>query len=158
MAVAAVVEHRKVGQMRRKEFDPELHWKYDLAARWVLGAYLSEQGAKVIDDPFGPTGVDLRVIMPNGKWFYADVEVREGWEYGHFFFKTIHVPARKKKFASLPGEVYFISFRRDMKEAEVVPGNMLRDEYLREQPNKYIREDEYFYAVPIKHTRRIILN
>lgn len=148
---------------KRKKFDQKLHDEYDLDARWMLMYYFQSIGAEVEEDPLGEwglgdKGIDLRVVLKDGRVIYIDVEVRPGWRRGDFPFDTIHVPERKRKFLSDSLDVYFISLRKDLAVALAVAGNKLCDEMLTEVSNKYIESGEYFYDVPVEETKFLDLS
>jgi hypothetical protein len=140
---------------KRKAFDPELHRKYDVAGRWALGLYLRRVGAtEIMFSPFGEYGIDVMARLSDGREIYLDAEVRENWKRGKFPFDTVHVPERKGKFAAISGS-YFVSIRRDFKKMILVPGELLTEDRLVEQSNKYLTAGERFYAVPIEETKRV---
>jgi hypothetical protein len=132
----------------RKKFSKTLHSRHDPKSRSVVKEYLARRGIKVHDNP-DKFGVDL--IAEDGT-LQVEVEHRLIWEGPDFPFSEINVPERKAKFFVENSVAYFI-LSRDYTHIGMIDGKTLMkyliDENLKESPNKYVRENEYFYKVPI---------
>ena len=134
-----------------KPFSPSLHADNDLRAREAVKGYLLKRGRYVWDNG-NQYGIDLVV----GTHFPVEVEVSSNWESGSFPFSTVHIPERKKKFATnWYGQ--FWRLRKDLKAAVIVKSEDLLTEYLKEIPNRLMPEGERFFDVPKSKCREVVL-
>lgn len=137
------------------KFNQRIYDGSDSQAKNAFRKYLSKRKAVIEEEPHGKYGVDLFVTYKNGRKVFIEVEIRYIWLEGKFPYDTIHVPARKKKFCNLEYPTYFISFRKDLKAMIVIPSGNMKEKYLKEVPNRRVKEGEYFYDIPIKYTKLI---
>jgi len=137
-------EESKPISSEKKPFDKKLYDAFDLPAKNTVKEYLSKKFKEVreyTEDEYGP---DL--IVDNR--FFAEVEVKQNWDKYDFPFETLNIPKRKEKYLKYGKILYFV-LSKDMKRSIIVDGINLKKEYLREVPNKYVPEGEYFYQVPV---------
>lgn len=130
-----------------KKFSQSLHRSNDPKSRRVVKEYLAKQGIAVDDNP-NKFGVDL--ISKDGT-LQIEVEHRLVWADEEFPFEEINVPERKAKFFK-ENYIGYAILSRDYTHVGMIDGKTLRsflvDENLKESPNKFVRENEYFYKVP----------
>ena len=127
-----------------KPFSIDLYDKNDDAKDLVV-KILENKGymAWVNDDPYG---IDVVCQDDQGKCTYHEVEVKHNWKGDVFPFKTVHIPARKLKFAH--AESYFVMFNHERSHMLVIPGIQLLNSPVITKSTIYT-EDEQFVEVTI---------
>lgn len=147
-----------------KKFSQTLHDANDPRARRKFQDWLEErfENIKITSNPSGNKyGIDLAVeIVSPWPWtrFYVDVEVREGWEFGEFLYNTIHLPYRKSKFLDFNHPTIFIAFRNDLNKLIMINDYQVKQSRVIEIVNKYSKEPEKFYDIPIKDCLKVNLD
>jgi len=130
-----------------KRFSQSLHQGNDPKSRTVVKDFLAKNGLVVKDNP-DRYGVDL--ISDDGT-LKIEVEHRLPWVEDEFPYSEINVPERKAKFLK-DGNVQYIILSRAYTWLGIVMGKEIKpyivDDNLVVNPNKYVRNDEYFFKVP----------
>lgn len=131
--------------MKYKKFDRNLHEQNDSIAKKKAIRYFKRIGFNVIENP-DPYGIDL--ISDK---FYVDVEVKYSWSGSHdnFKFDKLNIPYRKLKFTKLDMPSAFMVMNKQKTYAFVVSGSLLATCPKQVVSNKYEKEDEWFFKVPV---------
>jgi hypothetical protein len=127
-----------------KPFSIDLYEKNDDAKELVV-KMLEDKGymAWVNDDPYG---IDIVCQDEQGECKYHEVEVKHNWKGDVFPFKTVHIPARKLKFAN--ARSYFVMFNHERSHLLMIPGIQLLNSPVITKSTIYT-EDEEFVEVTI---------
>lgn len=140
----------------RKPFSKSLHSRNDPTSRQIVKEYLAKQGIVVDDNP-NKYGIDL--ISSDGT-LQIEVEHRLSWETETWPFPDINVPERKAKFLA-DGKAQYIILSRDFSHIGIVRGQdvkeYMHDGNLHLNKNKYVKDGEYFYKIPIFSFRWICI-
>lgn len=132
---------------KSKRFSPSLHQGNDPKSRQVVRDFLARYGLVVKDNP-NRYGVDL--ISDDGL-LQIEVEHRLPWVDEEFPYNEINVPERKAKFLK-DGDVQYIILSRAFDRLGIIMGKVIKpfivDDNLVANPNKYVRDGEFFYKVP----------
>lgn len=141
----------------RKPFDSALFKANDGPAREAVLSWLARERPTWIENP-DPYGIDL-LLKWNGRVVLGlEVERRHNWRSGAVFpFATIHVPARKLKYASLGFPTYFMATNRPMTHGLVLPFAMIANMASVEVRNKYVEQGEVFVDVPVIYAEVVAL-
>jgi len=143
--------------MINKKFDPSLHNKYDDVGRTVVKNYFkSKLNIDAIDNS-DIYGVDLILTKNNNVVGYAEVEVRNNWDKDNFPFDTLNVPSRKKKLLENEMPTFFFSVNKILTRMFCCKAEIVLQCPLVENKNKYVKDGEYFYKVPVNDLKLIIL-
>lgn len=142
--------------MKTKPFNQAVHDACDPVAREAVIKYHASKGriAKPHPDKYK---VDLVIenefMVPVG---YCEIEMRE-WSYVPKHYETIHVPARKRKLVEndLPTTYFVVS--KSLKRAWWCDAKIIKDSPLVEVPNTAVESGEYFYDVPKKYFKEVML-
>lgn len=131
----------------RKPFNKSLHAKNDPKSRRLVQAFFAERGVVLIDHP---NKYDIDLITKDGK-VRVEVERRPIWKTGKFPFDTVHILERKEKFFR-EGNTHYCIVSGDYNWIGFIPAKLItsfmRRKYLKENPNKYVKEGEYAYDIP----------
>ena len=119
-----------------KQFDRELHSKFDIPAREVFLNFLRSMITEN-DDVYGP---DLVSKTLDGKVYYYEVEVKNDWIY-EFPYKTLHIPYRKAKFLKY-NNICFVVLSNDMSYGLLVNPDKLNN--IINKDTCYTQDEEYF--------------
>ena len=127
-----------------KPFSIDLYDKNDDAKELVI-KILEDKGyiAWVNEDPYG---IDIVCQDEQGKCTYHEVEVKHNWKGDVFPFRTVHIPARKLKFANALS--YFVILNHERSHLLVIPGIQLLESPVISKSTIYT-EDEEFVEVTI---------
>ena len=127
-----------------KPFSIDLYEKNDDAKELVV-KMLEDKGymAWVNDDPYG---IDIVCQDEQGECTYHEVEVKHNWKGDVFPFKTVHIPARKLKFAN--ARSYFVLLNHERSHLLVIPGIQLLNSPVITKSTIYT-EDEQFVEVTL---------
>ena len=122
-----------------KPFSIDLYDKNDDAKELVI-KILEDKGymAWVNDDPYG---IDIVCQDDQGKCTYHEVEVKHNWKGDIFPFKTVHIPARKLKFAH--AKSYFVMFNHERSHMLVIPGIQLLNSPVITKSTIYTEDEEF---------------
>lgn len=132
-----------------KKFDIELFNNNDPKARKVVKKYFKKYGFSLEDnlEKYGPDLFDAS----NG--FFIEVERREVWKNEEFPFEDVHLPERKAKyFLNSKLDVHYVIISENYKYLGIIFFEKilpyLKDKYLKESSNKFIRSGENFFKIP----------
>lgn len=139
-----------------KKFDNYLHSQYDDVGKNIVISYFQNLGfdARENTDRYGVDVVLYRNNIPIG---YAEVEIRNNWNTDVFPFDTLNVPLRKKKLLDQDLPTYFFSINKTNTRMYCCPAEIVLESPVKENPNKYVKEKEYFYKVPLEKLKLIVL-
>ena len=127
-----------------KPFSIDLYDKNDDAKELVIKILEDKKYiAWVNKDPYG---IDIVCQDEQGKCTYHEVEVKHNWKGDVFPFKTVHIPARKLKFANALS--YFVILNHERSHLLVIPGIQLLESPVITKSTIYT-EDEEFVEVTI---------
>ena len=125
---------------KRKPFSKKLYGSNDEDARTAVKAHLG----RLCEDNPDQYGVDL---MYRDKMI--EVEIKQHWGLENYFpFQTVQIAQRKGKFADTNTEFWILN--RYINRAIIIPSSALRKKYLKEVPNRYVKEGEFFYCIPVR--------
>ena len=140
-----------------KKFDKALHDEHDDIGRTIVKNYFkSRLNFEVIDNP-DIYGVDLIIYRDAKKVGFAEVEVRTNWNTNNFPFSTLNVPLRKKKLLQNELPTYFFSINHIHTRMFCCDADVVLNCSIEENKNKFVKNNEYFYKVPIDKLKLIIL-
>lgn len=132
---------------KSKRFSATLHQSNDPKSRQVVKGYLAQYGL-IVDDNTNRYGVDL--VSADGS-LQIEVEHRLPWVDEEFPYNEINVPERKAKFFR-EGNVQYIILSRAYDRLGIITGKDIKqfivDDNLVVNPNKFVRNDEYFFKIP----------
>lgn len=128
-----------------KPFDSRLFDLHDASARVAVSDWLSDLGYWVHHNP-NKYGVDL-IAELDGKSRAVEVEVKIGW-VDLFPFESLHIPARKAKFAG-PDSVFCI-LNRDHSKLVAVTGDLVAMCGFVQKSTSLTQEPDLFFEVPLK--------
>jgi hypothetical protein len=140
----------------KKKFDQELYDLYDDSAKNAVIKSFTKMypGIEITKDPFGKYGIDLK-LQSRTMLMYIDVEVRPGWTGEFFPFDTVHLPERKIKLIPKDGRTFFLSLNKELTKgllfAIKIENNLINVR------NKYVKDGENFYSVPVESCLQLIL-
>ena len=143
--------------MKTKRFDKTLHDQYDNAGREVVKNYFSSKLNITAKDNPDLYGVDLLLYRDNELIGYAEVEVRNNWKTNAFPYDTLNVPYRKKKLLDNDLPTFFFSVNSIKTRMFCCKAENVLGCEVKENPNKYVKSDEYFYKVPVSILKTIEL-
>jgi hypothetical protein len=133
---------------KSKRFSPSLHQSNDPKSRQVVKDYLARYGLIVADNT-NKYGVDL--VSADGL-LQIEVEHRLPWVDETFPYSEVNVPERKAKFFK-DGKVQYVILSRAYDRLGIILGHVIQpfivDDNLVVNPNKFVRNDEYFFKIPI---------
>lgn len=138
-----------------KPFDRKLHNKWDKKARFYskreLEKYSQQKknSVQVKDNPRA-TGVDLIVEKDGEVYFYVECEIKKALANGSFHYPDINLPERKKKFIGLSHPTLFMIFSPDGDYYFCIWSKWIERCNLVEVHNKYLKQGEYFFKIPMK--------
>ena len=135
--------------MKNKRFDQSLHDQYDNPGREVVKFYFSSKLNITAKDNPNVYGVDLLLYKNESLVGYAEVEVRNNWKTDAFPYDTLNVPYRKKKLLENELPTFFFSINHIKTRMFCCKAEDVLKCELKENPNKYVKSDEYFYKVPV---------
>ena len=125
--------------MKYKQFSKENHAANDKPSKDLVINFLKSKGIDATENP-DKYGIDI--IVPR-----YEVERREIW-IDKFPFKTVHIPARKKKFLNY--SIVYAIVNKDFNRIMFCTSEVIKQSNLIEVPNKSVPEGEYFYDVPVE--------
>ena len=135
--------------MMYKEFNSQIHAKYDEAARSKAKMFWKSNGYRC-DDNEDIYGVDL-IVEGKGRKFNCEVEVKQTWHGLKFHYGTLHIPVRKAKFLIDP--TTFMVFNAGLHRVAVVGRKAVRESPKVEVPNREIAFGERFFDVPVSQAK-----
>jgi hypothetical protein len=130
-----------------KPFSSTLHSKHDPKSRRLVKDFFAEKGLILIDHN---NKFDIDLVSVDGK-IRVEVEHRESWESKIFPFTEVNVPERKCKFFE-EGNTHYCILSKNYTQLGFIHAKVIRrymkPKYLKENPNKFIKKNEYFYKIP----------
>lgn len=129
-----------------KKFDSSSHKIYDKAKYKVID-YYSRLGYSAIENP-NIHGVDL-IVNTTNDYFFCEVEVKNNWKGYTFNFPDIYILSRKKKYFNLEKPTVMCMLNHEWDRALLLKSKDILDCPLKEVKNKFVKEGEYFFVVPI---------
>ena len=144
--------------MKTKQFDQSLHDRYDDPGRQVVKSYFSSKLKITAKDNPNLYGVDLLLYKNETLVGYAEVEVRNNWTTDAFPYDTLNVPYRKKKLLENDLPTFFFSVNSIKTRMFCCKAEDILECEIKENPNKYVKSDEYFYKVPVNRLKTIPIN
>lgn len=132
---------------QHKPFDQSLHDLHDDAGKRRVSRWLTIWDRCEVS--YGEQyGVDL-IAHRDGK-LYAYIEVEQRNWGGRCSFDTIHVAYRKKKFFDPKVMTFLFAIDIEGDWGYFCEFVTILASPLKKSPNKYMKDDEYFYDVPTK--------
>lgn len=149
-------------ELATKSFNKKLFEQNDPKARQIAIEYFAKQGYDVRDNP-NKYGVDLIAWKihehdPANEYicedcsiqFCIEVEIKRVWKGDEFPWLTVQFPERKAKYIYQSDKpVKFFMLNAQCNRAFIVDGAEILKSKLKMVPNMYMRDDEYFFQVPI---------
>lgn len=141
--------------MKNKKFDQSLHDQYDASGREVVKSFFHSKLNIIAKDNPNLYGVDLLLYKNKTLVGYAEVEVRNNWKTDNFPYDTLNVPYRKKKLLENELPTFFFSINSIKTRMFCCKAENIIECEIKENPNKYVKSDEYFYKVPVSILKSI---
>lgn len=141
-----------------KDFNKFLYDEYNPQA--VLAAIELYKNVYDIDAEENTKSIyDIDLILYRNRVFegYCEVEVRPAWNTRSIGFSTLNIPSRKEKLLnhSLNSRVEFIAFNHDLSSALLLNRDIILSSPLKENKNKYVKDNEYFYSVSLSYATHL---
>lgn len=140
----------------RKPFSRDLHQSNDPKSRRIIIEYFQKKGIPLQDNK-NQYGVDL--VSADGA-VRIEVEHRISWRTDEWSFPDINVPERKAKFLS-DGVTAYAILSCDFSHMGIIQGQDVKpfivDTNLHLNKNKYVKNGEYFYKLPISKFKWVTL-
>ena len=127
-----------------KPFSLELYADNDNAKELVI-KWLESKGCTAWVNP-DQYGIDLLFKNPEGDYYSCEVEVKHNWKGAKFPFKTMHIPARKLKFAT--DNAIFVVLNSERTHLIMLHGEDLRKAPIVRKDTIYT-EGEYFVEIEV---------
>lgn len=132
---------------KSKPFSKNLHAKHDPKSRKLVKAFFADRGVTLVDHP---NKYDIDLITEDGQ-LKVEVEHRLNWDSPDFPYFEVNVPERKAKFFE-GGKAHYVILSKDYSHLGFISADKLKEyikpEFLKESPNRFVEEAEYFYKVP----------
>ena len=141
--------------MKTKKFDQSLYDQYDDAGRKIVKNYFLHKLNIIAKDNPDQYGVDLILYRHDKAIGYAEVEVRNNWKTDAFPYDTLNVPNRKKKLLTNDLPTFFFSINSIGTRMFCCKAEDILSCEIKENPNKYVQSNEYFYKVPVNTLKLI---
>lgn len=138
-----------------KEFDSDLHDKYDGIGKSLVISYFRNKLKIDARENSNEYGVDVVLYRNDKPIGFAEVEVRNSWYSDAFPYDTLNIPCRKEKLLKNELPTYFFSINKLMTKMFCCTAEEVLRSEIRENKNKYVREKEFFYKVPVKNLKLI---
>ena len=140
----------------RKPFSRALYDKADGKAKEIIRTYLQEQGHKLKDDK---EKYSCDIEGENGHGW--EVEIKYSWK-GEWpdSWRDVRIPYRKKKLLNQKGEdnITFYVLNNQCNEVWEIRGTTLSSSDVVEVSNKFVKEGELFFSVPVLKVKKILLD
>ena len=129
-----------------KPFSLELYADNDNAKELVI-KWLESKGCTAWVNP-DQYGIDLLFKNPEGDYYSCEVEVKHNWKGAKFPFKTMHISARKLKFAT--DNSIFVILNSERSHLIMLHGDDLRKAPIVRKDTIYT-EGEYFIEIEVNN-------
>ena len=125
-------------------FNKQAYLACDNKAKEAVRAFLDSKGILTnIQEDYGP---DIQ------SWVNIshEVEIKSSWEdVWPPNWATVHIPYRKKKYLDGGRRIAFWVLNKDCSKAWHIEGKHMKEEYVRNIPNRRYPEGENFYDIPV---------
>ena len=139
----------------RKKYSQELSDAHDPKSRRVVIEYFKKHGIPLVNNSM--CAVDL--VSPDGA-VRIELEHRMPWVDEEFPYSEINVPERKAKFLN-DGVTAYAILSRDFSRMGIIEGKDIKpyivDTNLHLNKNKYVKDGEFFYKVPLDKFKWVTL-
>ena len=139
----------------KKPFDNYLYDLWDSTGKKQIIEILKRNTKLKVIDPIRKTDIDLLVYVEEDYKFNIEVEIKIGWGTKEFPYNTVQFPARKEKFCYTEKPTLFVMFNKYQSSYLCVTYKDLLNSPLKMIPNKYVKQGEHFFQVPIE---KVIFN
>ncbi len=129
-----------------KPFSLELYADNDNAKELII-KWLEAKGCTAWVNP-DQYGIDLLFKNSTGDYYSCEVEVKHNWKGAKFPFKTMHIPARKLKFAT--DNAIFVVLNSERTHLIMLHGEDLRKAPIVRKDTIYT-EGEYFVEIEVNN-------
>ena len=142
-----------------KPFDRKLYDQTDDKAKRKIIKYLHSKN-HIIHTYKEDYKCDVKSISGRGIVTFSEVEIKLSWE-GEWptSWRDVRIPYRKKKLLDeIESDLTFYIFRKDCKEMWIIPDYIIKEKgSVVEVPNRYVREGEQFYSIPVESIKKVKL-
>lgn len=144
--------------MVTKKFSKKLHEENDREARELAKEFFASIGYFLKDNPdeYGPDLVCTSYLFETKDLGYVECEIKYNWQSGVFPFETLQIPARKSKF--LDKQIVFFVINAERSKAAVVLGKDVASSPTQVVSNKYVKDGEEFFQIPVDKVIFVDLN
>ena len=133
-------------------FSKEAYEAYDKKAKTAVRAHLDSK--RVYTNIYEDYGPDIIAFHE----YFHEVEIKAAWKHEWpEHWKTLHIPARKKKYVEEGRKGFFWVLNDPCTKAKVVKSEDLDDKYLEIVNNVRTPKGEHFFSIPIELTTEVIL-
>lgn len=139
----------------QKQFDKDLYDCWDSKGKNKISNIVKNNTKFKVVDPINQFDVDLLVYDEGDYKFNIEVEIKLVWGTKEFPYNTVQFPARKEKFCHKEKPTLFVMFNKDTSSYLCVTSKDLLDSPTHIVRNKYVRDGEYFFQVPVE---KVIFN
>lgn len=122
-----------------KKFDKSLYEENDKIGKTKVLNYLRNLGIEAIENP-NKYGIDIMIAS-------IEIERRPIWKGSKFPFDTINIPIRKEKF--FKNNIKYFVLNNDCSYALICDSEKIVECSKIENSNKFVKNNELFYSVPI---------
>ena len=144
---------------KTKPFDKVLYDQTDGKAKRKIKKYLHSKD-HIVQDSKEYYKCDVKSISGRGIITFSEVEIKLSWE-GEWptSWRDVRIPYRKKKLLDeIESDLTFYIFRKDCKEMWIIPDYIIKEKgSVVEVPNRYVREGEQFYSIPVESIKKVKL-
>ena len=84
---------------------------------------------------------------------FVEAEHSNAWKGDDYYFKTLHVPERKRKFFNKYPMSLYVMVNKQASSIAVVRGDHILDSPMKEVPNKYNKSGEYFFNIDLNNVK-----
>jgi hypothetical protein len=131
-----------------KQFDKNSYDLHD-PQKYKAIEYFNKKKFTAIVHP-NKHAVDLIVTDTDQNTFYCEIEVKNNWKGKKFPFNDIQVLYKKKKHFTLDKPSMLMMFNYERTHALILHDKDILQCDVKEIPNKFNREGEYFFIVPVE--------
>jgi len=103
-----------------------------------------------------PNMYDIDLVGYNSKdeiFVHIEAEHSNAWKGDRWYFKSLHVPERKRKFFIKYPVSLYVMVNKEATSIAVVRGDHILDSPLKEVSNKYNRSGEHFFNINLNNVK-----
>ena len=103
-----------------------------------------------------PNMYDIDLIgddVDDEQYVFVEAEHSNAWKGDDYYFKTLHIPGRKKKFFNKYPMSLYVMVNKQASSIAVVRGDHILDSPMKEVPNKYNKSGEYFFDIDLNNVK-----